>query len=413
MVIIFTTRRYKGHKGKDLKTLVSFVVKEFSSSIKPTRKSCTPNARFSSAHPVLDSQIMYAEKSHFRVIWIIALLCSTLACRAATRLVIPDTPTPLPTFTPTVTATLTPTPLPTFTPTVIFAAACPSVVEGILDTVTAEVNLTGKESDQLHQEEGGIFLVTYDVAEDQISDPHFEAVPDELEDERDDRSTHEAIWKYFVSIIPPAEREFVVEFSIFTDGTGNHLAAVSPVFSDPEQWHLRVDILDAANYYDLTYTLLHEQGHLLTLNSKQVPPSKAIFEFPENETVLKQEMAACPQYFTGQGCSEPASYLNQFFDRFWPYIFEEWEQIELERDKDERDALLEDFYRLHKDQFVSDYAPTSPMEDIAESWAFFVLSPKPEISSIASEKILFFYEYPELVELRTQILQEICVAFPQ
>ena len=74
--------------------------------------------------------------------------------------------------------------------------------------------------------------------------------------------------------------------------------------------------------------------------------------------------------------------------------------------------MIEDFYKTYEDQFVSDYAPTSPMEDIAESWAFFVLSPKPELSSIANEKILFFYEYPELVELRTKILKQICVEFP-
>jgi hypothetical protein len=53
------------------------------------------------------------------------------------------------------------------------------------------------------------------------------------------------------------------------------------------------------------------------------------------------------------------------------------------------------------------------LEDIAESWAFFVLSPKPALDSIANEKILFFYEYPELVELRTKILKQICVKFPR
>ena len=355
---------------------------------------------------------MPADKSPVRILWIIALLCSTLACRAATRLIIPDTPTPLPTDTPTATPTLTPTPLPTFTPTVIFEAACPSVVEGVLNTVTAKVDLTDKESDQLSdKEEGGILLVTYDVENDTITDPHFEAVPDELEDERDNRAAHEAIWNYFASILPPAERELVSEFAIFTDGRGSHLAAVSPTSS--EQWSLQVDLLDAENYYDLTYTLLHEQGHLLTLNTEQVLPSEAIFQFPENETVREQETDACPQYFTGQGCSEPNSYINQFFTRFWPFLYEEWEQIHLERDKDTRATLLEDFYKVHEDQFLSDYAPTSPVEDIAESWAFFVLSPKPELDSIANEKILFFYEYPELVERRTQILQQICLEFPQ
>jgi hypothetical protein len=356
---------------------------------------------------------MSAEKAPFRVFWIVALLCSTLACRAATRLIIPDTPTPLPTFTPTATATLTPTPLPTFTPTVIFEAACPSIVRDVLDTVTAQVDLTGNESDKLFNREGGIPLVTYDVENVTLTDPHFEVTRDELEEERDNRAAHEAIWHYFASIMPSAERELVARFSIFTDGRGNHLAAVSPMSSEPEQWILQVDILDSESYYELTYTLLHEQGHLLTLNTKQVLPSMAIFEFPDNETVRKQETEACPQYFTGEGCSEPDSYINQFFNRFWQYLYEEWEQIDLERDKDTRATLLKDFYQTYQDQFLSNYAATSPVEDIAESWAFFVLSPKPELNSIANEKILFFYEHPELVERRTQILQQICTEFPQ
>ena len=363
---------------------------------------------------MLDSQNM-SDTSHvsrIKFVWLTALILATLACRAATRLVIPDTPTPLPTATLTATPTLTPTPLPTFTPTVVFEAACPSLVAGILDTVTAKVDLSGQETDFTLKETGGIPLLTYDVVQDEISDPHFETVPDELEDERDDRFTHESIWNYFAAIIPPAERELLAGFSIFTDGRGNHLAAVSPRFPNPEEWILQVDILDAEDYYELTYTLLHEEGHLLTLNAEQVPVSKSIYNFPGNETIVKQEAEACQQYFTGEGCSQPASYLNQFFIRFWTHLYPEWEQIEQE-DRDTREVLLKDFYKTYRDQFLTDYAATSPMEDIAESWAFFILSPKPELTSIANEKILFFYEYPELVALRTQILERICVAFPQ
>lgn len=344
--------------------------------------------------------------SRIRFFWCLALLFSALACRAATRLVIPDTPTPLPTA--TATATLTLTPLPTLTPTVVFEAACPSLIEEVLDTVTSVVRLPDKNA-----QNGMIYLVDYEVANDKISGPHIEAVPDDLKDERDDRLTHEAIWDYFASIIPPEGREAISEFSIFTDGRGKHLAAVSPLSSDPEQWNLQVDILDAESYDELTYTLIHEQGHLLTLNAEQVPPSKAIFESPENETIYRQEDDACTQYFTGEGCSKPDSYINQFFTRFWPYIYEEWAQIDSEEDEDTRLTMLDNFYEMNQDQFVSEYASTSPIEDIAESWAFFVLSPKPELNSIANEKILFFYEYPELVELRTKILGQICEEFPQ
>jgi len=340
-----------------------------------------------------------------------ALLFSGLACRAATELIIPDTPTPSPTV--TATPTLTPTLPPTFSPTVIFEAACPSLLEQILKAGTAQEVLLGGKSDQSLKEGKGIVLVTYKVAGDTIRDPHIQPVPNDLKDKQKDRATHESIWNYFASIIPPKDRAQVSEFSIFTDGKGKHLAAVGQTSSDPQQWELQVDIQDAKSYYDLTYTLIHEQGHLLTLNSEQVPPSDAIFKYPNNKTIYEQEVSACPQYFPGEGCSTPDSYVNEFFNRFWTGLYAEWEQIDLEEDEDTRFTRLEDFYKTYEDQFLTDYAATSPLEDIAESWAFFVLSPKPELNSIANEKILFFYEHPELFELRTKILKQICVEFPQ
>lgn len=52
---------------------------------------------------------------------------------------------------------------------------------------------------------------------------------------------------------------------------------------------------------------------------------------------------------------------------------------------------------------MTDYAATNPGEDIAESWTAFILQPKPTGSTIADQKTLFFYDYPELVRLRGQI----------
>jgi hypothetical protein len=354
---------------------------------------------------------MLIGNTRFRFLSLTVLLFASLACRAATRLVIPDTPTPLPTA--TLTSTPSPTPLPTFTPTVVFEAACSGELAQMLNSVSSNVILPSKRSEELFKNGDSIFLITYEVTNDKISGPQIEPVPEELEDERSDRARHEAIWDYFAAIIPPQEREPISEFSIFTDGRSNHLAAVSPLFSDPKQWALQVDILDAENHYDLTYSLVHEQGHLLTLNAEQVPPSTAIFKFPENKTVYKQEVAACPQYFTGEGCSQPDSYINQFFTRFWPYLYPEWQQIDLEEDEDTQATMLVEFYEVYQDQFLSNYAPTSPVEDIAESWTYFILSPMPELNSIADEKILFFYEYAELVELRTQILKNICTELPK
>jgi hypothetical protein len=350
---------------------------------------------------------MLARKPRIRFIWILILLFSSFACRAATQLIIPATPTPVPT------ATASPTLTPTLTPTVIFESACPSVLEEILQAGTAEQIVLIDRSDQNFKEQDSTTLITYEVRREKLIDPRIQPVPEELVAKQEDRAAHEAIWNYFASIIPPEARTEVSEFSIFTDGIGNHLAAVGPIFSDPTQWILQVDILDSESYSNLTYTLIHEQGHLVTLNAEQVPPSTAIFKHPNNKTIYEQEVSACPQYFTGEGCSTPDSYINEFYNRFWTDLYADWQPINVETDEAVRDAMLEDFYKIYEDQFLTKYAATSPSEDMAESWAFFVLSPKPEFNSIANEKILFFYEYPELIQLRTKILEQICVNFPQ
>ncbi len=334
----------------------------------------------------------------------LALLTSTLACRAATRLIVPDTPTPPPTPLP---PTLTPFPPVTFTPTAIPEASCPVLTSDILDTA----NSFEFGSEEFLEDE--IYLVSYFVDGDDLSGPWEEAVPEEYKDEQDDRAAHEDIWELFTRLIPLEQREFLSAFSIITDGNGNVLAAVVQNSNDPQEWILEVDILDSSNKYVLTVTLLHEFAHLLTLNSAQVPPSEAIFDYPESDSIYQSELAACPNYFPGEGCSNPDSYINLFFDRFWFDLYAEWQQIETEDDVDLYDELLDDFYFDHRDRFLTNYAATSPAEDIAESFAFFVLAPKPDAGSAADEKILFFYEFPELVELRGQILNQLCVEFPQ
>jgi len=58
--------------------------------------------------------------------------------------------------------------------------------------------------------------------------------------------------------------------------------------------------------------------------------------------------------------------------------------------------------------FVTEYASTNPGEDIAESFAFFVLRPKPSSSKKKSDqKMLFFFDYPELVKLRSYVRSRI------
>ncbi len=286
------------------------------------------------------------------------------------------------------------------------AVTCPATTSAILTAATQPYEGdSGEEETEVPEKQ---YLVTYLVSGDEISQPYYEDIPPEFTAYQKDEAAHREIWGFFTSLIPLEERATLVQFSIVTDGQNNLLAAVAQTVNDPNRWVLEVDILDAGDSPDLTYTLIHEYAHLLTLGASQVTPSLAILNNPDDEDIYYQEASACPQYFTGKGCAQPDAYLNAFFDRFWGDIYEEWQDVNLIKDEDAYYEALDAFYYKYEDQFVTDYAPTNPEEDIAEAFTFFVLSPRPAGDTIAEEKMLFFYEYPALVQMRTHILTTIC-----
>lgn len=80
-----------------------------------------------------------------------------------------------------------------------------------------------------------------------------------------------------------------------------------------------------------------------------------------------------------------------------------WDKIDNKWSQRRRLRLLYRFYLKQQDSFVTDYAAESPEEDISESWTFFVLSDKPRPNSVREKKVLFFYQFPELVKRRKVI----------
>jgi hypothetical protein len=255
-------------------------------------------------------------------------------------------------------------------------------------------------------------LVTYNVHGNSLSAPILSPAPDSLMPYQRDFGQQRATWKLFATLIPETQRSMVKEFAVITDGPGGVLSAVEQTHDDPRSWILEADIADMADTKNLAFTLLHEFGHLLTLGPSQVPPDLQVFNSPNSTRAHDRAVAACGSYFPGEGCSLRTSYINSFFDRFWKSNYDQWSAIERLQDDDSRDEQLHAFYLSHRDQFVDSYAATSPVEDIAESWAFFVLSPRPAGTSIQDQKLLFFYQYPELVGLRQQILNGLCAADP-
>lgn len=228
--------------------------------------------------------------------------------------------------------------------------------------------------------------VTYDIQGDQITlDTSSQLSSESMEQ-------HQQIWAYFTRLVPADARSMVVQFGVSSDGPEETMAWVEPlVETDLSAWILVIDPADASPPQELTFTLIHEYGHLLTLNQEQVNTAGA----------------ACSTYEPQEGCSDSNSYLNAFYEQFWTDLLPQILEIEQESDDDRYYDLLDEFYQAHSDQFISDYAATNLEEDIAESWAHFVLDQKPDGDTIAEQKVLFFYDYPELVELRRQIIQRI------
>ncbi len=354
----------------------------------------------------------------FLPIILLALLGFTsLACLAATRAFSNPTPSPvvIPSETPTQippspvppTPTLIPSPTPDTCPNGDCITACLKEMGDITQASSA-----AGESKPIHKSfvlDEEYTLVKYTINADQITDPvDKDGLSNSLKDYQKDRTAQEQIWNYFAAIIPSDYRKFLTEYIIFTDGKDNLLAAVEQSDNSPSEWALSVDIMDASNPQDLTFTLIHEYGHLLTLNPDQVIPSQRIFDNQISESIYQKEKDACPTFFPGEGCSNADSYINQFFERFWPEIYPQWQAINNIEDEADYYSELDKFYIKHKDQFVSDYASTDPSEDIAETFSFFILEPRPIGKTIADQKVLFFYGFPELVQLRDQIGRRLC-----
>lgn len=285
-------------------------------------------------------------------------------------------------------------------------AACTALFADILDAGAADGN--GVNSPAVFGSDHEIhYLIVYDTHTEELGKREDLLLPEDIDQKLDSHAAHEAIWQTFTSLIPEQDRSFVTEFAVLSDGSNNVLAGVSPTYDNPREWTLKVDIADAANPYSLDYSLLHEYGHLLTLNASQVPPDEQVFYHPDDQAIYQNAVNSCPQYFTGEGCSNAGSYINEFFHRYWSNLYTEWQKTQGQEAKQE---LLYNFYSANADQFLTSYAATSPEEDVAESWTIFLLSPRPEPISIANQKILFFYEYPELVALRQEIRNRLCTS---
>ncbi|KDR95511.1 Putative zinc-binding metallo-peptidase [Peptoclostridium litorale DSM 5388] len=215
---------------------------------------------------------------------------------------------------------------------------------------------------------------------------------------KEDMELYKGLWADSKNLIPDDYLDKISKFEINTDGFENVMAHVTPENTDASSWRLAIDIRDALDAdkkhtEEFNNTVLHEFAHIMTLNKDQMMPLR-------NEYSLN--------YTVEEGTLKKESYLNQFYNKFWLDIIDEHSEIEsLDITEDERYEKNTDFYEKHKDRFVSDYAATNPAEDIAETYRCFITQPKPSGDSVKDKKILFMYQFEELVNYRNDIRKDL------
>lgn len=209
-------------------------------------------------------------------------------------------------------------------------------------------------------------------------------------------TSDQAIWDIFTSI---ADKETLAKrmlvFATYEDPASQALASVQKLSKKEQSWALLVNANAARPESvlwsrEMTIVLLHEYAHILTLKGGQLDPKKKAAAQCKNKKQSTYHVA-------GFGCTTPNSYLNAFVSKFWSP-----EEMRIADKAQDRGETM-DMFKSQRDSFVTWYAASGPAEDIAESFTDFILRKKPTGATEREQKILFFYDYPELVKMRTEL----------
>jgi len=245
-----------------------------------------------------------------------------------------------------------------------------------------------------------------------------QSVPFSLVKVQNDEAKHEEIWNTFQTVIPKEHVSKITKLKIATDFQNGAISQISRDGPTLSSWEITIDPLDvySRNYLEkraINYIAIHQFGQMMFRDSTQVSVDDLLWELKRissdryHDWYPQKKLECGSNLMLPDGCAKTDSYINMFYQRFWMDIHAGSEQIAVIEDKTERLEKQEEFSKKYSDRFVTHYASTSVETDIAESWSAFVLQDKPISGNSFVQKINFFYEFPELVELREEIRNEI------
>lgn len=185
-----------------------------------------------------------------------------------------------------------------------------------------------------------------------------------------DTDENRKIWEDISALSPDSLSDKYIEtYEVFNSPSDDTLAFVDDEDGNGK-WRVAVNLFGhkSSTEREQKATIIHELGHIITLNSSQVKSNI--------------DKGDCPNFYIDEGCANTNSYVNNFKNTFWKGV--------TQQDFDEN-------------KFVTEYATTNEVEDMAESFAFFVLGNKANGANEKEQKINSFYSYPELVSIRNSM----------
>lgn len=238
--------------------------------------------------------------------------------------------------------------------------------------------------------EFGKIYAIYNVSGDSIT------VEKEWKDSKP--TEYKALWEKTVRILPKNYDQLIKKYVVFSDGREGINASTVTKSDDNSEYEFYLDFADAydsdGNFESIRFALnvVHEYGHAVAQNNTQID-------------VNREDLGT---FILPDGRLEESSYLYAFYKSYWVAQYDDaLARRGIEDPQDNRDAQLK-FFNENQDEFITDYATVTINEDFAESFAYFVLSSEiPDEKLVKYDKLRFFYQYDEMVQMREEMRRNI------
>ncbi|MCA9357152.1 hypothetical protein H6784_03315 [Candidatus Nomurabacteria bacterium] len=199
-------------------------------------------------------------------------------------------------------------------------------------------------------------------------------------------------WKYFdrvVELFPLEYRDRIERFVVFSDSDRGIDAYVETIPPHHVSWLFGAneEVIDDVDSNANTELIVHEFAHVLSYDEMLGVP------LPVD--------AQCDKYFAEKGCPFENSYIADFVEKFWST--EDLSRATIFANSDDSFEKAYQYYKNHRNEYVTDYAALSPEEDFSETFTDFVLLTRPSGDMVKNQKVNFFYQYPDLLRIRNEI----------